>query len=176
MGNNTDNIELRSDKVRSIIGQIPPWIVRSGISVIFLVIVVLMVGSYYFKYPYIITTTVEFSKKDNSFVGVVRIPANEISKIHKGQTVEIMFDNVKNMNNTTFSSKLKAVSTKLTISENIGYYKAVIDKIDGIELTKTTKGIAIIKTEEISFLDRILKPINNILTKNRKNKRVNIPN
>jgi len=36
MENLKDNIELRSDKARSIIGQIPPWIIRSDIVVIIL--------------------------------------------------------------------------------------------------------------------------------------------
>lgn len=158
MENKNDNIELRSDKVRSIIGQIPPWIIRSGISVIFFVIVTLLVGSYYFKYPYTIKTTVEFAKKNNSYIGIVKIPANEISKVKKGQKVEIYFENVKNLNGFTFKSKINEISDKITISNKNGFYSAKIIEIDNLNLNEKTNGIATIKTDEISFFDRIIKP------------------
>ena len=158
MEDKDENIELRSDKVRSIIGQIPPWIIRSGISVILLVIIALLVGSYYFKYPYTITTTVEFVKRDNSFIGIVEIPANEISKIEKGQEVEIYFENVKNLNGLVFKTTLNEVRNKVEITNKKGIYKAEIDKIENLNITENTNGKAIIKTEEISFFERIIKP------------------
>ena len=49
-----DKIELRSEKVRNIIGKIPPMIIRVGISVIFFIIIGLLAGSYFFKYDYTI--------------------------------------------------------------------------------------------------------------------------
>ena len=57
MENNTDNIELRSEKVRNIIGQIPPKIIRVGITTIFFIIIGLLIGIYYFEYEYTIKTT-----------------------------------------------------------------------------------------------------------------------
>ena len=42
--NDIDNIELRSEKVRHIIGQVPPALVRTGTMVITLVIIVLAVA------------------------------------------------------------------------------------------------------------------------------------
>lgn len=158
MENNKDNIELRSDKVRSIIGQIPPWIIRSGMMIILLVVVSLLIGSYYFKYPYTITTTVEFVKKDNSFIGIVKIPANEISKIEKGQEVEIYFDEIENINGLMFKSTLNEISNDVTISNESGFYTAKIKNIENLNITKKTSGIAIIKTDEISFFERIIKP------------------
>lgn len=44
-------IELRSEEVQEIMNQIPSWIVRRGVSVLFFVIISLLVGSYFFKYP-----------------------------------------------------------------------------------------------------------------------------
>jgi len=160
-----DNIELRSDKVRSIIGQIPPWLIRSGMSVILLVFVALLVGSYHFKYPYTITSTVQFSQVDNSFVGVVNIPANEISKVEKGQKVEIYFDDIKNLNGLMFNSKINEISNKVTITDEKGFYKAKIDKVENLIITEKANGIAKITTDEISFFERIIKPFK-ILQKN----------
>lgn len=47
MGN--DNIELRSEKVRKLLGEIPPTLVRIGIWIIVLVIVMLLVGLYFYQ-------------------------------------------------------------------------------------------------------------------------------
>lgn len=44
-------VELRSEEVQEVMGQIPPWILRYGISVLFLVLLVLLGGSYWFSYP-----------------------------------------------------------------------------------------------------------------------------
>lgn len=164
MENIKDNIELRSDKVRSIIGQIPPLIIRSGISVILLVIIALLIGSCYFKYPYTITTTVEFSQIGNSYIGIVKIPANEISKVKKGQEVEIYFENIKNLNGLMFKSTLDEISNKITITDKIGFNKANIYKMENLNISEQTSGIATIKTDEISFFDRIIKPFKMLKT------------
>mgnify|MGYP000765554128 FL=1 len=50
MKNNKD-IELRSEEVQEVMGQVPAWIVRWGITLLFLVVVALLVGSCFFKYP-----------------------------------------------------------------------------------------------------------------------------
>ena len=45
------DIELRSEEVQEVMGQVPAWIVRWGITLLFLVVVALLVGSCFFKYP-----------------------------------------------------------------------------------------------------------------------------
>lgn len=49
------DIELRSEEVQEVMGQIPAWIVRWGITVLFLVVIALLIGSCFFKYPDVIT-------------------------------------------------------------------------------------------------------------------------
>ena len=44
-------IELRSEEVQEVMGQIPAWIVRWGITILFIVVLALLVGSYFFRYP-----------------------------------------------------------------------------------------------------------------------------
>jgi hypothetical protein len=46
----TDNIELRSEKARSIIGQIPPIIVRVGIAIMSIIIIIFLLVSYFIKF------------------------------------------------------------------------------------------------------------------------------
>ena len=46
--------ELRSEEVQEVLGWIPPWILRSGITVLFMTIITLFIGSWFYKYPDII--------------------------------------------------------------------------------------------------------------------------
>ncbi len=48
---NTDNIELRSEKVRHIIGKVPPVLVRTGTIIITLVVIAFGVAFYTIHYP-----------------------------------------------------------------------------------------------------------------------------
>lgn len=159
MENINDNIELRSDKVRSIIGQIPPWIIRSGITTIFIVIILLLTGSYYFKYPYTITTNVQFLEKDSTYIGLVDIPANEIHRIKEGQVVEISFENVQNLGGLIFGTTINKIQKEVVITNKKGIYTAVINPINNLIITENTTGTVKIITDEISFFERIIKPI-----------------
>jgi HlyD family secretion protein len=53
-----NNIELRAEEVQEILGRPPRGIIRWGITVIFVVIGGLFTGSYFFKYPEIISAPV----------------------------------------------------------------------------------------------------------------------
>ncbi|UCH94371.1 MAG: HlyD family efflux transporter periplasmic adaptor subunit [Candidatus Aminicenantes bacterium] len=52
------DIEIRSEDVQEIMGFIPHWIIRWGITVIFLVIASFLVGSWLFKYPDVISSNI----------------------------------------------------------------------------------------------------------------------
>ena len=58
-----DNIELRSEKARSVIGQIPPIIVRMGIAIMSIIIITFLLVSYFIKFDYIIKTTAYLEQK-----------------------------------------------------------------------------------------------------------------
>lgn len=53
----TNNIELRSEKVRQIIGKVPPVLVRTGTFIITILVIALAVAFYTIRYP--ITIEVE---------------------------------------------------------------------------------------------------------------------
>jgi HlyD family secretion protein len=46
--------ELRSEEVQEVLGQVPPWILRSGITVLFCIVLTLIIGSWFYRYPDII--------------------------------------------------------------------------------------------------------------------------
>lgn len=49
-------VELRSEEVQEVMGAVPPWILRSGITLLACIVAMLIIGSWLFKYPQIITT------------------------------------------------------------------------------------------------------------------------
>ena len=51
-------IELRSDEFQEIVQQSPRWMVRSGISLVFGVVILLLIGSYFFRYPDVINANI----------------------------------------------------------------------------------------------------------------------
>lgn len=48
-------IELRSEEVQEVLGSVPSWILRRGITLLACIVVMLIVGSWLFKYPEIIS-------------------------------------------------------------------------------------------------------------------------
>ena len=48
---NNNEIELRSDEVQEVMNKISPWIIRSGITALFFIVIILFIGCYLFKYP-----------------------------------------------------------------------------------------------------------------------------
>jgi multidrug resistance efflux pump len=50
-----DNIELRSESVQEILSNPPVWIVRYGISIIFVLIILFVIGCWFIKYPDVIS-------------------------------------------------------------------------------------------------------------------------
>lgn len=59
-----NNIQLRSDEVQEILGQVPSRMIRYGVSVILGILVILIVGSCLFSYPDIITASSEVVTKN----------------------------------------------------------------------------------------------------------------
>ena len=48
---NNKDIELRSEEVQEVMSQISPWVIRMGITVIFTILFIILVGCWMFKYP-----------------------------------------------------------------------------------------------------------------------------
>lgn len=51
----SNEVELRSEDVQEVLGSVPPWILRWGISLLAGIVLLLIVGSWVFKYPDIIS-------------------------------------------------------------------------------------------------------------------------
>lgn len=81
-----DRIELRSEKIRQIIGEIPSGIVRYGIMIITIVVSGLLVGAYFIPYPESISAKVHMT---NACQGTIVIPYKYVNTVEKRMKVNI---------------------------------------------------------------------------------------
>ncbi len=50
-------VELRSEEVHEVLGAVPHWILRWGLVILSIIVFILLIGSWFFKYPDTITAT-----------------------------------------------------------------------------------------------------------------------
>lgn len=85
------DVELRSEEVQEVMGRIPPWILRQGITILFVIVMVLLIGSALFKYPDVITA-------DMTLTG--RYPVAQIVARSSGKISELYITDGQNVNVT----------------------------------------------------------------------------
>ena len=66
-------IELRSEEVQEVMNHIPSWILRWGITVLFGIVIVLLTGSYLFKYPDVVEAEITVSTQNPPAYVIARI-------------------------------------------------------------------------------------------------------
>lgn len=74
--NTGKDIELRSEEVQEVMGQVPRWIVRWGISLLFFVVVALLAGSCFFKYPDVIVADMTLTGQHPAVAVMTRSEGN----------------------------------------------------------------------------------------------------
>ena len=81
-------VELRSEELQDVMGKIPPWILRRGITVLFCVVVVLLVGSAFFTYPDMIQAPVTLTGSMPP-AGVVAFSSGKLDMLHTQDNQEV---------------------------------------------------------------------------------------
>lgn len=78
-------IEIRSEEIQEILGKPPQWLVRWGVSIMFITVSILIIGSFFYKYPEKITTIIVIHTEN--------MPATIVSK-NTGKIDELfVYDN-----------------------------------------------------------------------------------
>lgn len=83
------NIELRSEKVRNIVGKIPPAVDCYGITVIGLVLVVAVVVSMLIPYKETVSFGVRFDPTQTKTEGIATMEAKQAGLLKEGMPVSI---------------------------------------------------------------------------------------
>ncbi|MDR3327354.1 MAG: HlyD family secretion protein [Prevotellaceae bacterium] len=120
------NIELRSEEVQDILGRPPKWLIRWGITVIFVVMAGLFGGSYFFKYPDIVSAPLVVST-ENLPVDIVAKKSERIDTLFvtekQSVTKEQILGVLENSANTKDVMKLIEIVDTFDIDNALCYCK-----------------------------------------------------
>lgn len=120
MSENKEHIELRSDKVQEIMSHVPHWMIRWGITVIFLLIGLLIFISWFIKYPDVIqggvtiTTTVPPVKLVTKSSGEIKeLYFEDNSEVKEGEVIAIIDDNFSKASKDYLSEVIVNIKSKM---------------------------------------------------------------
>ncbi len=86
-----NNIELRSEEIEEILGEAPNRIIRWGITIMFSVILILIIGSYFYKSPEIKTSEITITT-ENPPVSILARSNGKISELFVTDT-QVVIEN-----------------------------------------------------------------------------------
>ncbi|MEI7829521.1 MAG: hypothetical protein WCI31_07115 [Prolixibacteraceae bacterium] len=168
-----EEIELHSKEVHDLLGRVPSWIIRNGMIMVVVILFILFTGSLIFKYPDIISAPVVVAIDVNdstAFTGLVKLKFSISEKVKIGQQVNLKFVSYPYLE----FGLLKGIVRKISSAPTGDYYALEVGLPDKLNSTYGKKfefkheliGTAEIITDDQSLLERILRPIRNVLKLN----------
>lgn len=147
-----------SDEVQEIMGRIPPWIVRWGITAIFVIFAAILVGSYFIRYPetvevcgMIIPGNVsddperrvenrDFVRdRTTAVIGRLHIPSGDLGRIRPGQVVYMELSGYPHMEFGKLKGYVRSISPApkyvRTYSGLTTVYSAEVEFPEGLTTT-----------------------------------------
>lgn len=156
-----NKIELRSEKVRHIIGEIPSKIVRYGITIITIVILGLLVGAYFIPYSETISAKVQMT---NAHQGTITVPYKYVNTIAKGMTANIEFEGYDAETYGTAYGTITGTSHTPRQTTEGSVFTAQVRITDcRYKIINGMTGTASILVSNESILQRIVQRITNII-------------
>ncbi len=70
--NQKPKVELRSEEVNDILGQIPHWILRWGMIILLIALALVLLGSWWFKYPDIVPADIKVTTENPPYYAISR--------------------------------------------------------------------------------------------------------
>jgi hypothetical protein len=184
-------IELRSEAFQEIVEQSPRWLIRSGISLIFGFVILLLVGSYFFKYPDVIEASITVSVENQmtptdslanmnadkssgihtQITGKVILAPKDARKVAVGQKVNIEFEDYPSLEYGYLVGSIHAITSNPNDENTFVEVELPQDMVTKsnipLQLNHQLKGTAKIITEDLRLIERFINPIKSKL--NRQN-------
>jgi len=125
------SLELRSEQLRDILGQVPRWIVRFGTVVIIAVLLLLFIGSAFLKYPDIIKAPIKLTTETppaemvaNTSARINKFYVTDTELIDKNQVLVVFesasnYDDVRNLSELLGKSMTIDSLTVVSFPDNI---------------------------------------------------------
>ena len=132
-----DEINLRSEEVQEIMGRIPTWIERWGITIIGLLLLVILAGAALFPYPETLTGRFVFKpntpESNNNITGYAYLPAHGVGMVNKGQEVIVRLENYPEQKFGHLSGKVHFVDRE---PDKDGFYKVCVVFPNGLRTSE----------------------------------------
>jgi hypothetical protein len=164
-------IELRSEEFQEIVEQSPRWMIRSGISLVLGLLVLLLAGSYFFKYPDVIETKITLSadqsvispEQQSRITGKVNLTIKEARKVAVGQKVNIRLEDYPSMEYGIIQATVKNItqvpgSRSYSVEVEVPQNLMTNFKIP-IKFNPDMKGSAEIITKDLRLIQRFMNPV-----------------
>ena len=165
MNKEENNISLRSEEVQEIMGEVPAKIVRWGTTIFFLILIILLAGSYYFKFPEVVKSDIQVTIMNNKIISNVGLSSFGAGKIKAGQKVLIGLKSFPEHEFGYLEGVIKSISYMEL--DNGNYNASIIFKNNlktnhGYNLPSDGifEGKATIITKDTRLLERIISTIN----------------
>lgn len=105
-----ERIELRSEKIRHIIGAMPPWILRYGIAIVCTVVAILVGTTAFIPYPETIEAeAIIGNTQGNERIATAFVNYNEISKVSMGMEILLHPEGYTSDPQYTLTGKISAI-------------------------------------------------------------------
>ena len=144
-----NDIEIRSEDVQEVLGATPRWIIRAGTTVIFAVILSILIGSWFFKYPDIIQSKITLTTED---------PPVSLKALTSGKITELFYSEKQNIN----TEDVIAIIENTANYKDIIHLKTILDTLKDITLYKDTSNLKLGELQQYhSSFSRLLKDYNN---------------
>ncbi|MFD2908877.1 HlyD family secretion protein [Flavobacterium ardleyense] len=157
---NHNDIELRSEEVQEILTRVPHWMIRWGNIIILIILSIVMLFSYFIKYPDILTAQITITTQNPPEKLVTR-STGKIAKILVEDRTEVSPKTplaiIENTANYTDVFNLKNLVD--TISINTTAFNFPIDKCAAMQLGEVQNAFIIFEKDYIAYdLNRDLNP------------------
>lgn len=126
------NLEIKhpeyyySEPAQEILGSIPSWITRWGVTIIFGVFAMIIVGSCLIDYPQTLTAPITVTvSEDGTITGEALVPSPGFGKVQVGQRVNVRLDCYPYLQYGTLMGEVEYISSK-PIESPLGTYSYCI--------------------------------------------------
>jgi hypothetical protein len=159
------NIEIRSEKVRSIIGKMPSVLIRYGISIIVTILVLIVAGSFFFRFTPAYTAAAQVNITNSDTIITIEIPANQKQFVHIGDISMVSLENITDPELKNLYVTINHIDSVMHVNQSGACYYAYCNISEGYPINKAieTEGFILAQAKifkaEISLFDYIVEKI-----------------
>lgn len=158
--NEFDRIELRSEKVRNIIGKVPPIIIRSGIGILSILFFLIMIAMCFFSYSETVNVEAELITTPDGQRIKVMLPYKLVSQINNATSVKVEFEGYNPKQFGTANAIVTSIAKKPICINDMNYFiveMKISECSSKVELNDGMKGHVSLLLSKSTFAEKIFK-------------------